>query len=93
MAAPIIDGTDPASPLVFAPGETKAVRVLAHDPDSGPPVSQSFTVSDSQGNTTPLTVTVQVEDDLSYSADAPPSGWAVVQDAGDEAVFHITAPF
>lgn len=92
MSSPVITGTDPASPITFAPGETKTVRVLAFDPDTGPPVAQSFQVADLGGNVTPLTVTVQVQDQLVYSADPAPSGWTVTQDANDQALFHVTAP-
>lgn len=91
MAAPVISGTAPASPLVFAPGETKSVRVLASDPDNGPPVSLVFKVSDQTGNEIPVTVTLQVQDQLTYSVDPAPAGWTVTQTA-DPAVFNIKAP-
>lgn len=92
MAAPVITGTTPAGPLTFAPGEVKAIRVNAFDPDNGPPVSQVFNVQDAGGATTPITVTLQVQDSLSYSAGPAPSGWSVAQDANDPALFRITAP-
>lgn len=92
MAAPIITGTSPASPIVFAPGETKSVRVLASDPDNGPAVSQRFVVSDQAGNQTPVVVTLQVQDTLTYAADPAPAGWTVTQNPTDPAVFTIKAP-
>jgi hypothetical protein len=92
MAAPIITGTVPASPLVFSPGETKQIRILASDPDNGPAVSQRFVVSDLAGNQTPITVTLQVQDTLTYSADAAPTGWVITQSPTDPAVFSVKAP-
>lgn len=92
MAAPVIDGINPPSPISFAPGETKAIQVLAHDPDNGAPVSQRLSVADSQGNSTPVLVTLQVADLLTYLADPAPAGWTVVQDASDPSIFHVTAP-
>lgn len=92
MAAPVITGTTPASPLVFAPGETKAVRILAYDPDNGPAVAQVFKVADATGNVTPITVSLQVQDSLVYSADPAPAGWTITQSATDPAVFNVKAP-
>jgi hypothetical protein len=34
MAAPVIQGTTPPSPVTFKPGETKTIRVSATDPDN-----------------------------------------------------------
>jgi hypothetical protein len=92
MTAPIITGTDPASPLIFAPGQTRVLRVLASDPDSGPPVSTRLVVADAAGNQTPVTVTLQVQEALTYSADPAPTGWTIVQSVADPASFAITAP-
>lgn len=91
MAAPIISGTDPASPVTFSPGETIPIRILASDPDVASE-SLTFKVTDSAGNPASVTVTLNVEDDLTYSADPAPTGWTVVQDAADETVFNVTAP-
>lgn len=92
MAAPVIRGSIPAGPLSFSPGEAKQVRIDAYDPDNGPPVSFQFSVQDSSGNSTPLSITAQVADSLSYSAGPAPSGWSVSQSAADPALFTITAP-
>jgi hypothetical protein len=92
VAAPVINSISPAGPLVFAPGETKQVRIDASDPDNGPPVSQRFVVSDTQGNQTPILLSLQVQDQLTFSADPAPAGWVVTQDANDKALFYIKAP-
>ena len=92
MAAPIIDGVTPASPIVFTPGQTRQVQVLAHDPDAGPPVSQVFKVQDSTGNETPITVTLQEQDPLTYSFDAPPTGWTITPVGGTPGLFSVKAP-
>lgn len=92
MAAPIIDGTNPASPLTFTPGQTRQIQVLAHDPDSGPPVSQVFKVADSSGAETAFTVTLQEQDALNYSFDPPPSGWTITPIAGTPGLFSVKAP-
>jgi hypothetical protein len=91
MAAPIIDGTVPGSPITFAPGETKTIQIIAHDPDTGPAVSQRFVVGDLQGNSTPVTVTLQVQDQLTYTADPAPTGWTITQQA-DPTKFTVRAP-
>lgn len=93
MADPQITGTTPAGPIVFLPGETKDVRVDATDPDlTAAPVTQRFRVTDAAGNPAVFDVTLQLTDELTYSADPPPSGWACAQDQADPTLFHITAP-
>lgn len=92
MAAPIVSGTTPPGPILFSPGQTKQVRINATDPDNGPAVTQRFVVKDAAGNQTPLAVTVQIQDQLTYSADPAPTGWTVTQVAGDPSLFNITAP-
>lgn len=93
MADPQITGTTPAGPIVFLPGQTRDVTVNATDPDlTAAPVTQRFRVTDAAGRAAVLDVSLQLTDELSYSADPPPSGWACVQDGTDPAVFHITAP-
>ena len=86
MAAPVIT---PISPLVFVPGETKDVTVTATDPDSGPPVDVAVSVTDTQGNTTPLLISVRVQDQLTYSVTGVPAGWAATFTGN---VLSVTAP-
>ena len=90
MAAPIIDSVSPGTSIVFSPGQTINVTINAHDPDSGAPVSQVFNVADSTGNVTPVTVTLQVQDALTFSAGAPPAGWTVSKIGNN--VFAVKAP-
>lgn len=92
MGAPVISSPASGSSVIFRPGETKDFRVIAADPDNGPPVTATFKVSDSQGNITPVSVTLQVQDTLTYSADPAPTGWTITQDSGDLALFHVKAP-
>ena len=91
MANPIIDSPTPGTSLIFAPGETKTIQIVAHDPDTGPPVSQVFKVTDSTGNVSPIAVTLQEQDTLTYSADPPPAGWTITQQV-DLTKFSVKAP-
>lgn len=66
MAAPVIDSVTPAS-ITLAPGGTADVVVTAHDPDQSSGTG-TITVTDGQGNTTPVTVALTVNDPLTFSA-------------------------
>jgi hypothetical protein len=67
MAAPVIDSVTPPGPLTLAPGQTVTFNVAAHDPDTRNGTA-TFSVSDSQGNVTPVQVAVSVSDPLIFTA-------------------------
>lgn len=75
MAAPIIDSVVPSS-ASLVPGEFVDVVVEAHDPDSASG-SVDFPVTDSQGNTVTASVSLVLNDPLSFGAALNPSGLAV----------------
>lgn len=66
MAAPVIDSVSPSA-ITLAPGGTQDVVVVAHDPDQSSGTG-NITVTDGQGNTTPVSVAIVVNDPLTFSA-------------------------
>lgn len=64
MASPVVSVT-PLGPLTIAAGARQQFDVTASDPDTRSGLV-TFPVSDGQGNSTPVTVSVIVSDPLTY---------------------------
>lgn len=64
MAAPVIESVVPAS-VALTPGASVDVVITASDPDQASG-SEVIDVTDGQGNVTPVTVTVVVNDPLTF---------------------------
>ena len=89
MADPIISSV--AAPSTVNPGEAFDVKIDASDPDAK---SYSFdvTVTDKAGNKAAATITLEVQDPLTYEVVDPSGEFSIVQDAVDPSLFHVTAP-
>ncbi len=90
MAAPIITSIT-VVPNPVLPGGTTVVTYDATDPDN---VTVQFPggVSDASGGLTPATVSITVQDILTYIL-GPVTGWTVVQRmAPNDHIFDVTAP-
>lgn len=75
MTAPVIDSVDPTS-AALSPGQQVDVTVVAHDPDSASG-SVQFPVTDSQGNTTQASISLTLDDPITFDAALNPDGLAV----------------
>lgn len=99
MAAPVIDSTTPSS-AALSPGEFVDVTVVAHDPDSASG-NVEFPVSDTQGNTVQASISLVLDDPLTFGTALNPDGLSVtvqkISDGTDpvtghpQAVYRITA--
>jgi len=89
MAAPVLSvTTDKQS---YQPGEKITVTAVYSDPDAKQ-VTISGAAVDSQGNSTPASVVIQLNDPVTVSvSDGDGRQWTKVSDTGSTAVFTATA--
>ena len=91
MAGPIINSVPPAS-LTLQSGETQRIVIDAFDPDAASG-DATVTVTDSQGNETPVLVAISIEDPITYAvADTDMLGLTITAVPGRPNEFDITAP-
>jgi methionine-rich copper-binding protein CopC len=93
MATPVIDSVTPPT-ASLSPGQFVDVDVVAHDPDSASG-NVTFPVADSQGNTTPATIVLTLDDPLTFGEALNPDGLAVtvakIASSPTQATYRVTA--
>ena len=89
MANPVIDRVE-IIPATIPPGGQARITIFAHDDDNAL-VRLSGTVTDSQGNSLPISGMVTIGDALTYRMSQPAVG-TIQQDPDQPNVFIYTAP-